>query len=1290
MRNVAATFWTVAAIGTVGARPIIVHRSRPTESRSPSVAANTQGIACEYGQDRGEPRAMNTATAATIGDIFVIPDTVHQGDFVLRLTEGLTSDRRKQTLRDYVVTPQLVTCFDQALSLIGAAVTTRSSKGAYLHGSFGSGKSHFMAVLDMILEGDSDARAIQELASVVTKHNRWWQGGKFLVVPFHMIGAESMESAILGGYAAYVRQHHPDAPTPGFYRSTELVADANRLRDQMGDERFFAALVNSGGSGTGWGTMGSGWDALSYDVASRAAPEDSEHQRLVSDLVDAFFSHLRTDASTSNYVSLDRGLGILSRHAQRLGYTAVVLFLDELILWLASHSQDQAFLTREGQKISKLVEASDADRPIPIVSFIARQRDLRELIGASVPGAQQLAFADVLQWWEARFDKIALEDRNLPAIIERRLLRVKGSEQKQILREAFERTARVRQDVLDILLTHEGDKQMFEQVYPFSPALVQALVALSGLLQRERTALKLMLQLLVKNKDRLLVGDVIPVGDLFDVIIEGDEPFTPVIKHLFDRAREVWTRKFVPLLEAEHNIADQDVRDGNADAGAIRRYRADAGLLKTLLLSSLAPEVESLRNLTPARLAALNHGTIRSPLPNGEASTILAKVRGWASHAGEIQISTDAGNPLISMQLSGVDIEGVLENARNIDNFGNRVRTVKELLFGDIGIDTAAATVLAPEYNWLWRGTSRRAEILLHNVRQCSDDNFRPSDGVWRVVVDYPFDEDDSRNPLDDGARVDEFRELGESVRTLVWIPSFLNERALSDLARLGILNPVLSGNRLEEYGAHLQPAERSEARATLKNQRDQLDQRVRASLKQAYGIAQGADNMIHTTHALDEHFRPLFRGLNLQPPPGGSFKDSIENLLDQALGNQYPGHPKFEGEIRRPGLRRAWEVLEKAIDSADGRYGMERSQRDEIRRIVQPLNLAQCGEAHLAIGDHWRNHFMQKMSASGVVSPTVRQLRQWIDDPRAMGLPDDISDLIIATWAAQTGRSAYLHGTAVPIEIGGLNRECELREQTLPPEESWTRCVRYAAEIFGEAGSGAGRNAANVAALAQALGIKANEHIANLRDYQQGLNRRLDAWRIEHDNSRANTAEASLDLVLALTQANASDRIAALSNAHIATTAAAMGTIVPRAQVLAQSLRSAEWEVLNLIRSRTQTDTKAKAIIDAMTAALNDDEHVTRLDQQLAAQHRAALQLLNQPVEPSPPAVSPVAPPVLPPPKPAAMPGERQFQRKSVGIRSIRESLLEVEQALATDPELRADIECRVYRPDTTGESST
>lgn len=70
-----------------------------------------------------------------IAEIFAIPERVHQGDFVLRLTEGV--NRPQETLGNYVVTPQLVICFDQALSLIRSAVESNSSKGAYLHGGFG-------------------------------------------------------------------------------------------------------------------------------------------------------------------------------------------------------------------------------------------------------------------------------------------------------------------------------------------------------------------------------------------------------------------------------------------------------------------------------------------------------------------------------------------------------------------------------------------------------------------------------------------------------------------------------------------------------------------------------------------------------------------------------------------------------------------------------------------------------------------------------------------------------------------------------------------------------------------------------------------------------------------------------------------------------------------------------------------------------------------------------------------------------------------------------------------------
>ena len=47
------------------------------------------------------------------------------------------------------------------------------------------------------------------------------------------------------------------------------------------------------------------------------------------------------------------------------------------------------------------------------------------------------------------------------------------------------------------------------------------LVAASSALQRERTALRVMLQLLVDRRNELTVGDLVSVGELFDVLSQG-------------------------------------------------------------------------------------------------------------------------------------------------------------------------------------------------------------------------------------------------------------------------------------------------------------------------------------------------------------------------------------------------------------------------------------------------------------------------------------------------------------------------------------------------------------------------------------------------------------------------------------------------------------------------------------------------------------------------------------------------------------------------------------------------
>jgi len=166
-----------------------------------------------------------------IKDLIPIPARVQRNDFVLNLAHGLEPEAVAQTLADYVVTPQLARCFEAALGFIKSAVAGGQSrnKGAYVHGSFGSGKSHFMAVLDLLLQGHPDARAIPELAPAVARHSDWMQRHNILLVPYHMIDAPSLEAGVLGGYARWVARHHPEAPAPGFYVADPLFVEHELL-----------------------------------------------------------------------------------------------------------------------------------------------------------------------------------------------------------------------------------------------------------------------------------------------------------------------------------------------------------------------------------------------------------------------------------------------------------------------------------------------------------------------------------------------------------------------------------------------------------------------------------------------------------------------------------------------------------------------------------------------------------------------------------------------------------------------------------------------------------------------------------------------------------------------------------------------------------------------------------------------------------------------------------------------------------------------------------------------------
>jgi hypothetical protein len=1074
-----------------------------------------------------------------IKDLIEIPDHVEKGQFVLKLAEGVT--RPEETLREYVVTPELKACFEDALSFIRSGLQSRTSKASYLHGSFGSGKSHFMAVLHLILQGNTAARGIPELASVITKHNDWITGKKFLLVPYHMIGANDMESGILGGYVDFIRRVHPDAPIPGVYLAEGLFRDAENLRKQMSDERFFATLNEGALSDSDFGNVDRGWDVDRFEAAIIALPGSEERSQLISELIRKFFGSYDSQAGAHGeaFLPLDKGLSVLSKHAASLGYDGLILFLDELVLWLASHATDLRFVHQEGQKLAKLVEAQTPDRPIPVISFVARQRDLTELIGEAVPGADRLNLGDALKHWERRFHKITLEDRNLPAIAERRVLKVKGEAARQELDAAFEQTRAIRESVMNVLLTREGDRAMFRRVYPFSPALVQMLIAVSSVLQRERTALKVMMQLLVDHRETLKVGDIVPVGDLFDVIAHGDEAFSQEMAIHFDNAKRIYHQRLLPVLEKQHGRRE-DLENLPYDDLTRAAFRNDDRLVKTLLLSALVPEVESLRSLNAERLAALNHGTFRTPIPGREGQEVLRRCRTWAANAGEIRIGEET-NPTISIVLSGVDTEGIISQAAREDNQGNRIRRVRQMLFEQIGV--LGEGEIDQYYELLWKNTKRSCTVLFKNIRELSDSSLENTES-WKLIIDFPFDEA-GHGPRDDLSKIQAFKDCHPNgAKTLCWLPSFFSQDAQKDLGRLVIIEHILTGERYSQYSNHLSPQDRQSARSLLENNRSVLRQRVQSHLDAAYGLEPLIPGSLDTVHDLElsERFVSLWQGFDLKPPVAAKLAGSMTHLLSQALDHDYPAAPLFEAEIKSGNLKKVFEVVSEATRSTDGRFPVDRALRSLVRSIANPLKLGEMGldATHFVLGQHWKNHFTKRAAESGG-SIDVRQLRNWIDEPKPMGLPKEAVNLVILTYALQTNRSFFIHNGPHEATLTNLPDLCVLKEQKLPPEEQWHAALERAGSIFGVAVSPL-RNVSNVSSLATGVKKKASDNRSVCQSYCQKLRDRVGRLGVSLESDRLSTATATLRLLEKLHQASDDAVVVGdLNDAEVATESAIM-----------------------------------------------------------------------------------------------------------------------------------------------------
>jgi len=1206
----------------------------------------------------------------SVRDLFDLPDQIRKGDFVLKLTEGVGNPRA--TAESYVVTPGLAQAFDQALGLVGSALRDGRSQAAYLHGSFGSGKSHFMALLSLLLAGNEDAWRLAELHALRERHG-FVGKTRLLELHFHMIGHESIEAAIFTGYLNHLRVAHPAAALPGLFADEMLFDNAESMLGKLGEQAFFAPMNQGASADAGWGELGQSWDSARFRAAAHSS-DPKVREELFSALVKSHFQGW--ERGSRSFVDLDSGLATMARHAAGLGYGGVVLFLDELILWLAGRASDAAWLHAEAQKMVKLVEATDLHRDIPIVSFIARQRNLAELVGEDYAGVENLRLHESLKHWEGRYDTVHLEDRNLPAIVERRILRPKDAAAKATLDDAFEKLKRGAGNAWNTLLGSE-DPVAFRRLYPFSPALVDVLVALSNSLQRQRTSIKLLMEILVEHTSDLALGEVVRVGDLFDVLAAGQDSADGVMRSRFEAAKQIYRYQFLPLIQRQNRTESEDKCQRMRPAHPTRlgcsgcperQCRSDNRLIKTLLIAALVPEVDAVKDLTGSKLVQLNHGSLKVPVAGTESILVAQKLRGWATDIGQLSIGNEA-DPRVRLRLEGVDVGPILERARKADSDGAKQRILRELLFEALGLEK----VLEPgkTHSEEWRKTARTGHVHFGNIRTMNPDHLRcPDDYDWRMVIDYPFD-DGNFGPSDDLEALDRFKESGNGSWTLAWLPSFLSAASVKMLGELVVLEHILENREsARQYVADLSVENQSRALTDLENLRSMKKARLMQVLEAAYGLASVREGDLDTSRSLEQHMVLLKPGARMVARVPPNFAESVAVYIQDLLSTRWPRHPQFGSKLSKKRAGELVELFGQLVDAEDKRIGADRALVDEVRGTLGELGLVRVTEnAIYLLEDRTLQELENRRAQRAVDQPTVGQLRQWLDEQGRMGLQSEAEDLVVRCWARWAARTFVHYGKAYqPVSGTAIPDEVVLEKPVLPGQADWVKALAQSGHLYGATLPGKALHADNLKRFETELAGKLKNVAAAVDKLPAQLERWATLFGVARDAERLRTARAGAALTAALVGQSPVRQVEVLAGAVPETSAQAMGKSNSSAAqllpLLGDRLVFGQFETLLARRAELAG---AEELLEKAAAAVRQDEINIALVERLRALAEDAQGLLH-----------PVAPPVAQPRGEVVLRRGVSVQGSSAVRAELGLVLAELEAALATagdGVELRGEL---------------